>query len=213
MTRNAGRFARTLLATGTAVAAGAAIGARSTDSRSPWYRKLRKPPWQPPPQAFGLVWTPLYALLAYAGARALTTASTPTRPAPAGAGTGTPRTETSGTETSGTETSGTEAPQTEASGAEVSGAGADVGVGRAGLAWAFAVNLALNTAWTPLFFAARSPRLAMLDILALNASNLVLLRRFLRADRRAGLALVPYVAWTAFATALNGAIVARNPDA
>ncbi|MGW7478371.1 TspO/MBR family protein [Nonomuraea muscovyensis] len=193
MTRNAGRFARTLLATGTAVAAGAAIGARSTDSRSPWYRKLRKPPWQPPPQAFGLVWTPLYALLAYAGARALTTASTPTRPAPAGAGTETPRTETSG--------------------AEVSGAGADVGVGRAGLAWAFAVNLALNTAWTPLFFAARSPRLAMLDILALNASNLVLLRRFLRADRRAGLALVPYVAWTAFATALNGAIVARNPDA
>ncbi|MDF2705700.1 MAG: TspO/MBR family protein [Nonomuraea muscovyensis] len=208
MTRNAGRFARTLLATGTAVAAGAAIGARSTDSRSPWYRKLRKPPWQPPPQAFGLVWTPLYALLAYAGARALTTASTPTRPAPAGAG----------TETSGAETSGAEAPQTEVSGAEVSGAevsgaGADVGVGRPGLAWAFAVNLALNTAWTPLFFAARSPRLAMLDILALNASNLVLLRRFLRADRRAGLALVPYVAWTAFATALNGAIVARNPDA
>ncbi|MFJ6954831.1 tryptophan-rich sensory protein [Micromonospora aurantiaca (nom. illeg.)] len=45
---------------------------------------------------------------------------------------------------------------------------------------------------------------------ALNASNLVLLRRAARTDRPAGAALAPYVAWTLFATALNGAIVGLN---
>lgn len=69
MTPDRRRFARNLLATGTAVAAGAVTGALATDSRSRWYRRLRKPPWQPPPQAFGLVWTPLYGLIAYAGDR------------------------------------------------------------------------------------------------------------------------------------------------
>ena len=73
------------------------------------------------------------------------------------------------------------------------------------------MNLALNAAWTPLFFRAKAPRLALADVLALDAANLVLLRRFLRADRRAGLALLPYVGWTAFATALNASIAARNP--
>jgi tryptophan-rich sensory protein len=33
---------------------------------------------------------------------------------------------------------------------------------------------------------------------------------FWRADRIAGVLLVPYLMWVAFATALNGAIVALN---
>ena len=77
---------------------------------------------------------------------------------------------------------------------------------------AYAANLALNGAWTPVFFAARAPRLALADIAALNVSNLDLVRRAWAADRVSGACLVPYVAWTAFATALNGAIVRRNPD-
>jgi tryptophan-rich sensory protein len=32
---------------------------------------LRKPRWQPPSAAFGLVWTPLYGLIAISGARVL----------------------------------------------------------------------------------------------------------------------------------------------
>ncbi len=63
----AGTLARTAAAVvGTAVAGGLA-----TDPGSAWYRALRKPSWQPPPPAYGLVWTPLYADLAVTSARAL----------------------------------------------------------------------------------------------------------------------------------------------
>jgi len=54
-----------------AVAAAAAAGTAAADPGSAWYRELRKPSWQPPPAAFPLVWTPLYAAIAVAGARAL----------------------------------------------------------------------------------------------------------------------------------------------
>lgn len=151
---------RYLVATAPAVAAAAALGGLATDPRSRWYRRLRKPRGQPPPRAFGVVWPVLYALIAYAGARALAAADGE----------------------------------------------------RGAVARGLAVNLALNAAWTPLFFRAHAVRLALADLAALNASNLSLLRRFGRADRRAAAALAPYAAWTAFATALNAAIAADNPD-
>jgi tryptophan-rich sensory protein len=75
---------------------------------------------------------------------------------------------------------------------------------------AYAVNLGLNAGWTAVFFGARRPRLALLEIAALNASNLALFRRAWRADRLAGAALLPYVAWTGFATILNRSIASRN---
>ena len=59
----------------------------------------------------------------------------------------------------------------------------------------------------------RRPDLALVGIGALNASNVVLLRQAWEADRSAGVAVAPYVAWTAFATALNSEIVRRNPKA
>ncbi len=57
----------------TAAAAGvtAAVGALAVQPDTAWYRGLAKPPWQPPPPAFGLVWTPLYASIAWAGGHAL----------------------------------------------------------------------------------------------------------------------------------------------
>ena len=61
----------TLARTAAAVTATAAVGGIATDPGSPWYRRLDLPPWQPPPQAFGLVWTPLYADLAASSAVAL----------------------------------------------------------------------------------------------------------------------------------------------
>jgi tryptophan-rich sensory protein len=57
--------------TSAAAVAAAAAGARAVDPGSAWYRGLAKPPWQPPPQAFGAVWTPLYASIAWAGGHAL----------------------------------------------------------------------------------------------------------------------------------------------
>lgn len=85
------------------------------------------------------------------------------------------------------------------------------GADRAGFRRVFATNLALNAAWTALFFRVRRPRWALAEIAVLNAANLALLRRTWRADRIAAAALLPYVAWTGFATALNASIVARNP--
>lgn len=56
---------KTLLGTSAATAATAAIGAvASSDTKSLWYRTLRKPAIQPPAIAFPVVWTALYATIA-----------------------------------------------------------------------------------------------------------------------------------------------------
>lgn len=75
----------------------------------------------------------------------------------------------------------------------------------------YGVQLALNFAWSLLFFRARSPRWALADILALLGVLAATAASFGRADPVAGLLMAPYLAWVAFATALNAAIVARNP--
>ncbi|MFH7594434.1 TspO/MBR family protein [Streptomyces racemochromogenes] len=54
-----------------AVAAAATAGSVAVDADGAWYRGLRKPAWQPPPWAFGAVWTPLYASIAFAAGHAL----------------------------------------------------------------------------------------------------------------------------------------------
>lgn len=58
--------ASTLLKTGAAAAATAAIGGLASGPavRSDWYAKLRKPSFQPPRQAFPIVWPLLYADIA-----------------------------------------------------------------------------------------------------------------------------------------------------
>lgn len=64
--------ARTLIPAVAAVAAtGIAGGLASRPANSPWYRSLRKPPYQPPPQAFPLVWPVLYADIAIVSSNAL----------------------------------------------------------------------------------------------------------------------------------------------
>ncbi|GAA2774492.1 TspO/MBR family protein [Streptomyces lavendulae] len=54
-----------------AVAAAATAGSVAVDADSDWYVGLHKPAWQPPSWAFGLVWTPLYASIAFAAGHAL----------------------------------------------------------------------------------------------------------------------------------------------
>ncbi|MFE3635583.1 TspO/MBR family protein [Streptomyces sp. NPDC059168] len=60
-----------------AVAVTAVAGATATDPDSTWYGSLRKPSWQPPPRAFGVVWTPLYASIVFSAGRALGRAPDP----------------------------------------------------------------------------------------------------------------------------------------
>jgi benzodiazapine receptor len=75
----------------------------------------------------------------------------------------------------------------------------------------FAVQLALNAAWSPLFFGLRSPAAALVDIAALWIAIGATIVSFRRAVPLAALVLVPYWLWVSFATALNFAIWRLNP--
>ncbi len=74
----------------------------------------------------------------------------------------------------------------------------------------FFVQLALNALWSPVFFGLEAPRLALAAIVALLAALAITTWRFFQCDRIAGWLLVPYLAWVAFATILNGAIAVMN---
>jgi len=80
---------------------------------------------------------------------------------------------------------------------------------RRGLAL-YAVQLLLNVAWAGIFFYARRPGWALVDILALDVVVALTLVQFWRVRRVAGALLVPYLGWILFATALNAAIVVLN---
>jgi tryptophan-rich sensory protein len=51
------------------IACGAAASSGMAFPPGPWYRRLDRPPWTPPDWAFGVVWTVLYCLIAWAGWR------------------------------------------------------------------------------------------------------------------------------------------------
>ena len=88
-------------------------------------------------------------------------------------------------------------------------------VGPARRAWwltlaAFAAQLALNAAWTPVFFAAHAIGPALIVSAAMLVMILWTIRLSWRFDRPAAWLLVPYAAWVAFATWLNGVIWQMN---
>ena len=147
---------RTRLVAAAGPALAALVGGLATDPAGRWFQSLEKPSWYPPPQAFGIVWTGLYAGLGWAAG-------------------------------------------------EVMAKGDRRGFGRA-----YAANLVLNTAWTPLFFRAHRPWAAAAESAVLTASTVDLVRRAARVSRPAAVVLTPYAAWTAFATALTVAIARRN---
>jgi tryptophan-rich sensory protein len=77
----------------------------------------------------------------------------------------------------------------------------------------FFIQLVLNFAWSPLFFALHDIRLAkyvifLMAVIAAGAAG-----QFLRLRRPAGLLMVPYLAWLIFAATLNSTIEALNPAA
>lgn len=67
----------------------------------------------------------------------------------------------------------------------------------------YLVQLALNAAWSPLFFGLHRPDLALLDIVLIWVGILVTMWAFARHSRLAAALLVPYLAWVSFATYLN----------
>jgi len=79
--------------------------------------------------------------------------------------------------------------------------------------WAFGSQLALNAAWTPVFFGAQSIVGALVVIAALLVAIVFTIVRVHRAHRYAAYLLWPYLAWVAFATVLNGSIAMLNDGA
>jgi hypothetical protein len=73
------------------------------------------------------------------------------------------------------------------------------------------VQLLFNAAWMWLFFGLHRPGLALADIVILLVLIVALTFVFWRRDRWAGILLVPYVAWVAFAAVLNYALWQLNP--
>jgi benzodiazapine receptor len=71
-------------------------------------------------------------------------------------------------------------------------------------------QLALNFLWSPVFFGAHRIGLALVVILLLLAAILAFIAAAWRADRLAASLFVPYAAWVAFASVLNGAIWMMN---
>lgn len=74
----------------------------------------------------------------------------------------------------------------------------------------FGAQLALNTAWSMIFFGFRQPGLAAIEIVPLWSIIVATLRSFARISGTAAWLLVPYLAWVSFATALNLSIWRLN---
>jgi len=75
---------------------------------------------------------------------------------------------------------------------------------------AFLAQLALNVAWTMIFFGLRNPDFALIIIIALEATLLATIAFSHKVSLSAALLLVPYAVWVAFAALLNYYIAILN---
>ncbi|AKH98237.1 TspO/MBR family protein [Halanaeroarchaeum sulfurireducens] len=74
----------------------------------------------------------------------------------------------------------------------------------------FAGHFVVNIAWSAVYFGLQSLRGGLVVIVVLWALIVATIGAFARVDRRAGLLLVPYLAWVSFAAYLNYAFWAVN---
>lgn len=78
------------------------------------------------------------------------------------------------------------------------------------LRFLFIAQLALNGAWSHLFFGLRSPLMGLIDIALLWVCLLALVRAAWIQTRPAGFLLLPYWLWVSFASYLNAGIAWLN---
>jgi len=84
--------------------------------------------------------------------------------------------------------------------------------GRESALIAFAVQLVLNLAWTPLFFGAHQILYALILLIVLDLAVVVTIFLFWRVRQLAAWLMVPYLAWILFATLLNWQFLQANPE-
>ena len=77
----------------------------------------------------------------------------------------------------------------------------------------FFIQLVLNFAWSPIFFAGHDVVLANVVIFVMAVVTAVAARLFLKLRKTAGLLMVPYLAGLVFAATLNSTIQSLNPGA
>lgn len=75
------------------------------------------------------------------------------------------------------------------------------------------LQLALNLAWSFLFFYFHWVDYALLDIILLWIAILTMIVVFYKINKTAGLLQIPYLLWVTFATILNAAIYDLNKEA
>ena len=76
----------------------------------------------------------------------------------------------------------------------------------------WALQIALNGLWTPVFFGLKRIKLGMGVLAALWLSVATTLWALWQVDWRAGLLFVPYLSWVSLAGALNLSVWLRNPE-
>ena len=75
---------------------------------------------------------------------------------------------------------------------------------------AYAIQLILNLGWSAIFFSLHQIGAALAEIVVLWLAILLTLILFWRADRLAGVLMLPYLAWTGFAAVLTHAFWQLN---
>ena len=74
----------------------------------------------------------------------------------------------------------------------------------------WALQISLNTLWTPVFFGLKNLKLGLIIILLLLVSVAICTYVFWLYAWIAGLLFLPYLAWVVFAAALNAAVFKLN---
>jgi benzodiazapine receptor len=70
----------------------------------------------------------------------------------------------------------------------------------------FIIQLALNAAWSVIFFYFHNPFLALIEVIVFWLLIFETHIQFKKIDKTAGLLFIPYLAWVSFATVLNASI-------
>ncbi|XP_066559115.1 translocator protein [Amia ocellicauda] len=76
----------------------------------------------------------------------------------------------------------------------------------------YAAQLALNWAWTPIFFGAHKIKLALAELVLLTGTVGATLVTWYPVNRAAALLMVPYLLWLCLATSLNYCICRDNDE-
>ena len=77
----------------------------------------------------------------------------------------------------------------------------------------YGISLALNAAWSGIFFGLRRMDLALIELIALWVSIAAMIVLFRPIDEMAAVLLYPYLAWVSFAGVLNWTMWRLNPRA